>query len=493
MVNNVKSVYTDYLFFPFLILFTISFPLPIAYNSSLTILLAILFLADIKNLKNNILVYFSKARNTLLFIIFLSLLFSIIYSEDKQLAMKGILAALPLIAIPLSLSGVDRLSLRQIDILKKVFVFSCFIISVIYLIQTTIRIGLWDGTYKLQTGPVGYQSPYLVYNLTYHQLTPSIHAVFFSLYLAFAVCILLFAFEWKTRLAKILQGLMVFYFLLYLILLTSATINFALYSFIIATISLRYSFKKIQHFLLFFGLIIIGTAITDYLLIVKYIGPDIGDIVYKFDSPSINQKIKLSFIVVILAGIAAILIKLTARRNFKLILVCLVLIVTLAGLIYLKNSNANKDNDDRKLNNISVRANYSAEAFRIIKKNWLFGVGQGDKKYKLIERNMELGDERYLEFGADAKPDGPFNAHNQFLDFWIAAGVIPVVCLLLFFINEFSKAFRGRHILYVGLVYCFCLFCVTDIALMIQRGQIFFLFFICLLEAESKKNIKAGG
>src|SRR4030095_4375527 len=104
---------------------------------------------------------------------------------------------------------------------------------------------------------------------------------------------------------------MVIYFLIYLILLTSATINFALYSFIIASVFFKYSFKKISHFLLFFGLIIIGTAITDYLLVVKYIGPDIGDIVYKFDSPSINQKIILSYVAIILIGIAAIIIKLT--------------------------------------------------------------------------------------------------------------------------------------------------------------------------------------
>ena len=131
-----------------------------------------------------------------------------------------------------------------------------------------------------------------------------------------------------------------------------------------------------------------------------------------------------------------------------------------------------------------MRANYSTEAVRIIKKYPVFGVGIGDKKYKLIERNMELGDKRYNEFGAGAKPDGVFNAHNQFLDFWITAGIIPVICLVFFFINEFSKALRSRHIVYLGLLYCFCLFCFTDMAMMVQRGVIFFLFFICLFEKE---------
>ena len=482
MANNTRSIYTDYVLFPCLTLFVISFSLPIAYNSILAILFSIVFLAGIKNLKNYIRSYFSNISNIFLLIIFLSLLVSVLYSDDKKVAMKGILAALPLLSIPLSSTSIINLSSRQIDTLKKVFVFSCFIISAIYFIQTTIRIGLWDGSYKLQTGPVGYQSPYLVYNLTYHQLTPSIHAVFFSLYIAFAVLILLFSFEWKTRLAKILQGLMILYFLLYLIMLTSATINFALYSFIIACSFFRYSFKSLFHYLIFFGLIFVGTAITDYLLVVKYIGPDIGDIIYRFDSPFINQKIAISFAAVILAGAAAIIIKLGAKKNYKPILAGSFLIVTLAGFLYLKNAVDNKS--DWKLNNISVRANYSSEAFRIIKKSPLFGVGIGDKKYKLIERNTELGDKRYVEFGADTKPDDIFNSHNQFLDFWIDAGIIPVICLLLLFINQFSKAIRYRHIVYLGLLYCFCLFCFTDMAMMVQRGQIFFLFFICLFQNE---------
>lgn len=360
----------------------------------------------------------------------------------------------------------------------------------VYFIQTGIRIGLFDGSYKLQPVSTAYQSSYLVYNLTYHQLTPSIHAVFFSLYIAFAVFILLFDVKWTTPLSKILQGLMVLYFLLYLILLTSATITFALYSFIIATIYFKYSFKKLWHYHLFFGLIIIGTAITDYLLIVKFIGPDIGDIVYRFDSPSMNQKILLSYVVVILAGVGAIIIKLTASKNYKLVLICSVLIAAMAGLIYLTKATNNSKSSDRKLNNITVRANYSTEALRIIKKHPLFGVGIGDKKYKLIERNLELGDERYIEFGADAKPDGVFNAHNQFLDFWISAGIIPVIGLLFFFLNEFSKALRSRHILYLGLLYCFCLFCFTDMAMMVQRGVVFFLFFICLFDNEIKQKIK---
>ena len=271
-------------------------------------------------------------------------------------------------------------------------------------------------------------------------------------------------------------------------MLTSATINFALYSFIIVCIFFKYSFQKLLHYLIFFGLIFVGTAITDYLLVVKYIGPDIGDIIYRFDSPLINQKIAISFLIVISTGAAAVILKLTVKKNYKPILAGSFLICTLAGILFLKNAVDTKASRDWKLNNISVRANYSVEAFRIIKKHPLFGVGIGDKKYKLIERDTTLGDKRYVEFGLNTKPDDVFNPHNQFLDFWIDAGIIPVICLLLFFINQFAKVLRYKNILYLGLLYCFCLFCFTDMAMMVQRGQIFFLFFICLFENELERK-----
>jgi hypothetical protein len=422
--------------------------------------------------------------------IFFSLLFSVIYSEDKKAALKGILIALPLIFLPLSLTTLGSIPVSQINILKKIFVFSCFIASVFYFIQTSVRIGLWDGSYKFVTPSLAYKSPYLVYNLTYHHLAPSIHAVFFSLYLALAVILIIFDFKKQSLSSKILYGLLIFYFLVYLILLTSATINFGLYSFLIIICFLKFSFKKISHYLLFFGLVVIGTAITDYLLIVKFIGPDIGDIVYKFDSPSINQKILFSFFGIVTAAVIAILIKLGNSKFLKIGFASLFIIAAVFTFFYLKKNTRNTTSN-LKLNNLSARVSYGSEAIVIIKKHPLSGVGIGDKKYKLIERDTALGDKRYVDFGAETLPENTFNPHNQFLDFWIVAGIIPVLCFIFFLINEFSKALRYKHTAYLGLVFCFCLFCFTDVPMMVQRGQIFFIFFICLFENEASRKIKS--
>src|SRR6187431_108448 len=139
MVQNIRSIYTDFILFPSLMLFVVSFPLPIAFNSIFTVLLFIVFLADVRNITNNTISYFKNKRNILLLILFCALLFSVLYSEDKKIAMKGILTAIPLLSVPLAMTTASKLSARQIDILKKIFVFSCLITSMIYFIQTGIR------------------------------------------------------------------------------------------------------------------------------------------------------------------------------------------------------------------------------------------------------------------------------------------------------------------------------------------------------------------
>ena len=481
LAPDLKS-YTNFIFFPCLALFTISLPLPIAYNSILSIALFVIFLIDIKNIRTYMISYIQNKRNILLLIIFFCLFISIFYSQDKLMAKKGILAALSLLALPISLSRIASLSLKQTDLLKKLFVFVCLISSAVYLILAIIRSGLTDDSYKLQILPKNYLS-YFVNKLTYHHLSPNIHAIFFSLYIAFAILLIIFQFKKQSFFSKIWQGLLVLYFLIYLILLTSATINFGLYSFLIACMFFKFSFKKLLHYVIFFGLLIIATAITGYLLILKYIGPYVGDGTYRFDSPAMNEKYSFSFLAVIIIGFLAILIKLIIRKNYILILISSIVLITISLFVYFKQFIHTKTTRPETINNVTVRFNYGAEAIRIIKKEPILGIGIGDKKNKSIVKTEELP--------PGSLPEHVFNSHNQFLDFWISAGIIPVICFLLFLINEFSKAIRSKHIVYLGLVYCFCLFCFTDIAMMVQRGQIFFLFFICLFEIESRKKMTA--
>jgi O-antigen ligase len=473
-----KLSHTDHVYFPVLAFIAATFPLPIAYNSVGVILLLLVFLADYKNLRNNLDRYFSDKKNLLLLTIFVCLLVSVLYSEDKTMAQKVILTAIPLIVLPLSLTGISTITEKKIIILKKLFILSCFISSIIYMILAVGRSGLVDGSYKKETDPEHYLT-ILVGRLTYNPLSPSIHAIFFSMYIALAILTILFEIKKRSWFLNVIYSIVVFYFLIYLLLLTSATINFSLYSFIILLYYFQFSFKKWQHYLNFFFYLATGSAVTIYLLITKYAGAgSIG--FYQFDNADINNKILLVFISLICFGLLAISLKLFLRRLHVYILPSLVMLLLLIVFIYRGNKN---DPGDSKINNVSVRVKYGAAALHIIKKNPLFGIGIGDKKNAYILKKEELPE--------GALPQHAFNSHNQFFDFWLAAGIIPMICFIIYLFNVGKQAIRQRQIVYVALVYCFCLFCFIDAAMMVQRGQVFFLFFVWLYEHEYKsKSLK---
>jgi hypothetical protein len=140
-------------FFVVLSLLTISFVLPIAFNSILVIILFTVLLIDYRNFWNTLIAYSTSKKNILLLIIFFCLLLSFFYSDDKETAKKGILSALPLIIVPLSLAGKAIISEKRIQFLKKLFVYACLVSSIVYLFLAIKRSGLLDGSYKLVHAP----------------------------------------------------------------------------------------------------------------------------------------------------------------------------------------------------------------------------------------------------------------------------------------------------------------------------------------------------
>jgi O-antigen ligase len=198
--------------------------------------------------------------------------------------------------------------------------------------------------------------------------------------------------------------------------------------------------------------------------------------VYRFDSFVFNKTIVVILIGVFLAGLLSIAIKIIFKKNYLPILACLVTLMILS--IYFFGYDKYKIGNSQNNNSITARISYGKEALRVIKANPVLGVGIGDKKNKNIIKTEDLPE--------GALPEHVFNSHNQFLDFWLSSGFITLICFVLFLYNELRKAFHYKDFFYLGLVYLFCLFCFTDSAIMIQRGQLFFLFFIGLLENEIK-------
>lgn len=85
-------------------------------------------------------------------------------------------------------------------------------------------------------------------------------------------------------------------------------------------------------------------------------------------------------------------------------------------------------------------------SFELIKEKPLFGVGTGDVKDAIVQRNTEKG---YVDVA-----QRNMNAHNQFLNTWVALGVFGAVFLFCFFLFPFlyppsDETFVSRLIIFV--------------------------------------------
>ena len=119
-------------------------------------------------------------------------------------------------------------------------------------------------------------------------------------------------------------------------------------------------------------------------------------------------------------------------------------------------------------------------ATEIIKENPIFGVGTGDVKDVIIERNRQKGN---IDV-ANKK----LNAHNQFLNSWVALGVLGMLFLLFVFIFPFI--YTNNEIKFISRIIIFILFTsmLSESFLETQAGIIPVAFLICLIPALRLKN-----
>ena len=109
-------------------------------------------------------------------------------------------------------------------------------------------------------------------------------------------------------------------------------------------------------------------------------------------------------------------------------------------------------------------------AMRIIERNWLTGVGTGDVKNEITAMHKELHpelDKRYW-----------LRAHNQFLTFFVAFGIIGFAYFLFLFGYTFVK--RRHNLLVAAFLLIAFISCLTEDTVETQAGVTFFAFFFGL-------------
>lgn len=140
--------------------------------------------------------------------------------------------------------------------------------------------------------------------------------------------------------------------------------------------------------------------------------------------------------------------------------------------------------DPASTESTAVRKLIWGQAWQLAKENWLFGVGAGDANAELYAA--------YQRTGMTGAFDHRLNAHNQYLQTFIAIGITGLVLLLLLTAGQLIKALWRRHFL----LSVFCLLTMLNFAIesMLQAsaGVLFFMFFLCFFNLADEDTLVQG-
>jgi len=112
-------------------------------------------------------------------------------------------------------------------------------------------------------------------------------------------------------------------------------------------------------------------------------------------------------------------------------------------------------------------------ATEIIKNNFWLGVGTGDAKDKMLEK--------YKEKGMISEYENKLNSHNQFLNTFIALGIVGFTVLLLCFVLPFYFSYREKQFIFAAFIIITGINFLVESMLETQAGVIFYAFFYTLL------------
>jgi len=107
-------------------------------------------------------------------------------------------------------------------------------------------------------------------------------------------------------------------------------------------------------------------------------------------------------------------------------------------------------------------------SYEILKDNWLLGVGIGNVQFLLNECYKSIEYTGYDDFN-----ERKYNSHNQYLEYFMAYGVIGLAVFLFFILNGWRRADVLYQCFIILMVFCF----LTENILYRQAGILFFVLF----------------
>lgn len=348
---------------------------------------------------------------------------SILYSHNVKEGNFELEKKLSLVAFPLIFFTSDFITSQRIKLILKFFVLSCLLACLICFSHALIHLVQGDRSF-----------------LFYHQLASPLgfHAVYFSMYIGFCLFILVFyaVSHWHNMIwkNKVLMLLVISFFFVFLVLLSSKTILVST----VAIITFKFAFGFIQNKLralifVVFCIVSLGIIVTK----APYISDRFQEIVHENYSDVLSR---------------------TDYQNFHFTGGTIRLAIWRSVFEVLDQQNA-----------------------------WLFGVGIGDAQDLLTanynSKHIYPGDE-VLGF----KGFTHYNAHNQYLQFLLSTGIAGLILFIIILSYVFKLVWKTKNSLMISLLILFYSFCFTESVLSSHKGVVFFLFFTSLFVNQATKT-----
>jgi len=147
-----------------------------------------------------------------------------------------------------------------------------------------------------------------------------------------------------------------------------------------------------------------------------------------------------------------------------------------AGQTVKNYKNLDKASDDGTVERIMIWK----VSGKIISDNLISGVGTGDVKDVLLQN--------YQKYGIKGAFEKKLNAHNQFLQTFIALGLPGILLFLLMFIYPFYFSWKRRNLLYAFFILLMVINLLVESMFETQAGVIFYTFFNAVLFYELSGN-----
>lgn len=122
---------------------------------------------------------------------------------------------------------------------------------------------------------------------------------------------------------------------------------------------------------------------------------------------------------------------------------------------------------------VASRIVYWKQAWKLIKENWIIGVGTGD-----LQDEFESS---YQRTGSELNDSFRLRAHNQYLTFWVTFGIVGLLLILFSFGLPITISFYKadyQHLIFMAIA---LLSMINEDTLETQAGVTFFAFFNALL------------